>query len=44
VVAKMAPGEKEQLKKGVRARLPAAADGSITIAGRANAIKGRVRK
>ncbi|MGH6725934.1 MAG: class I SAM-dependent methyltransferase [Pseudolabrys sp.] len=44
MVAKMPPGEQERLKKGVRALLPAAADGSITIAGRANAIKGRVRK
>jgi SAM-dependent methyltransferase len=43
-VAKMAPAEAARLKEGVRARLPAAADGRVTTGGRANAIKGRVPK
>jgi SAM-dependent methyltransferase len=44
IVANMAPGEREQLKEGTRARLPAGPDGRITVEGRANAIKGRVPK
>lgn len=43
-VAKMTPAEREQFKEGTRARIPVGADGRITLAGRANAIKGRVRK
>jgi SAM-dependent methyltransferase len=42
LVAKMMPGESEQLKEGVRARIAAEADGRVTLEGRANAIKGRV--
>ncbi len=44
MVAKMTPDERERFKEGVRARVSANADGSITLAGRANAIKGRVPK
>ena len=42
-VAAMPPGDAEQLKARVRARLPADASGRITCAGRANAVKGRRR-
>jgi len=41
-LAAMAPGELEQFKARVRARLPADAQGRITYGSRANAIKGRV--
>jgi ubiquinone/menaquinone biosynthesis C-methylase UbiE len=44
MIAKMSPGERQRLKEGVRARLTIAADGRITIEGRANAVKGRVPK
>lgn len=37
----MTPAERERLKEGLRARLPADASGRITCAARANAIKGR---
>ena len=40
-IASMAPGDAEQLKTRVRARLPADSSGHITCAARANAIKGR---
>jgi hypothetical protein len=40
-VEAMAPVDAEALKARVRARLPADADGRITYAARANAIKGR---
>jgi ubiquinone/menaquinone biosynthesis C-methylase UbiE len=43
VVATMTADEVEQLKERVRARLPADAEGRITYAAHANAIKGRVR-
>jgi len=42
IIAPLAPGDAEQLKAGVRARLPADEAGRITYAGRANAVKGRV--
>jgi ubiquinone/menaquinone biosynthesis C-methylase UbiE len=42
-VAAMPPADVEQLKARVRARLPADAAGHITCAGRANAVKGRLR-
>jgi hypothetical protein len=42
-VAAMLPGDAEQLKARVRARLPVDASGQITCAGRANAVKGRLR-
>jgi hypothetical protein len=42
-VAAMPPGDAEQLKTRVRARLPADAAGRITYAARANAVKGRRR-
>jgi SAM-dependent methyltransferase len=41
-LAAMAPEELALLKKTMRARLPAAADGRITYSARANAVKGRV--
>jgi hypothetical protein len=41
-IAAMTPGDAELLKSKVRAKLPAGADGRITTAARANAIKGRV--
>lgn len=41
-VAAMEPDDMERLKNKLRARLPASADGRITYAGRANAVKGRV--
>jgi ubiquinone/menaquinone biosynthesis C-methylase UbiE len=44
MIAKMSPGERQRLKEGVSARVTAAADGRITIEGRANAVKGRVPK
>jgi ubiquinone/menaquinone biosynthesis C-methylase UbiE len=44
MIAKMTPDESQCLKEGTRARLTAAADGRITVEGRANAIKGRVAK
>ena len=44
MVAKMTPGERDEFKEGVRAQASADADGRITLAGRANAIKGHVPK
>jgi SAM-dependent methyltransferase len=41
-LADMAPGDVEQLKARVRARLPADAQGRITYGAQANAIRGRV--
>ena len=41
-LAAMAPGDVQQLKERVRARLPADAQGRITYGARANAIKGRL--
>jgi ubiquinone/menaquinone biosynthesis C-methylase UbiE len=41
-IAAMNSGELDQLKAGVRARLPADTTGRITCSGRANAVKGRV--
>jgi SAM-dependent methyltransferase len=41
-LATMAPGDADQLKARVRARLPADADGRIARSGRANAVKGRL--
>ena len=41
-IASMAPGEVERLRSRMQARLPAAADGSITARGRANAVRGCV--
>jgi SAM-dependent methyltransferase len=41
-LAAMAPGDLEQFKARLRARLPIDAQGRITYASRANAIKGRV--
>jgi len=43
-IAAMSSAEAEQLKAGVRARLPADSAGRITCAGRANAVKGRMPK
>ena len=43
-VATMAAGDVERLKTGVRARMPADAQGRITYEARANAIKGRLAK
>ena len=43
-VAAMAAGDVERLKTGVRARVPADAQGRITYGARANAIKGRLPK
>jgi SAM-dependent methyltransferase len=43
-IAAMAPGDVEQLKARLRARLPADATGHITYSARANAVKGRVAK
>jgi ubiquinone/menaquinone biosynthesis C-methylase UbiE len=43
-VAVMAPGDVERLKRHVRARMSADAEGRITYGARANAVKGRVRK
>jgi ubiquinone/menaquinone biosynthesis C-methylase UbiE len=42
VLAKMTPADAATLKEGVRGRMPANADGTVTTSGRANAIKGRV--
>ena len=42
IIAAMPPGDAEQLKARVRARLPADDAGHITYAARANAVKGRV--
>jgi ubiquinone/menaquinone biosynthesis C-methylase UbiE len=41
-LATMAPGDVERVKENLRARLPAGADGRISYAARANAIKGRL--
>jgi hypothetical protein len=41
-IASMAPGDVERLRSRMQARMPAAADGSITARGRANAVRGRV--
>jgi len=41
-LAATVPGDVERLKEHVRARLPVSADGRISYAARANAIKGRV--
>ena len=43
IVETMPPAEIEALKRKVRARMTEAADGSVTYASRANAIKGRKR-
>ncbi len=43
-VAAMAAGDVERLKTGVRARMPADAQGRISYGARANAIKGRLPK
>ena len=43
-VAQLSSGDVEQLKARLRARLPTDAQGRITYAARANAIKGRVPK
>jgi hypothetical protein len=42
LLAAMAPGEIDQLKVGLRARLDHDAGGRITYRARANAVKGRV--
>lgn len=36
------PDQAERLRKGVQARLPAAADGTLTLGARAHAVRGRV--
>lgn len=41
-LAAMAPGDVERVKEELRARLPTSAEGRISYAARANAIKGRV--
>lgn len=41
-LATLAPAQVEQLRDTLRARLPVAADGSITCSGRAHAVRGRV--
>jgi ubiquinone/menaquinone biosynthesis C-methylase UbiE len=43
-VAAMTSGDVELLKPRVRARVPADGAGRVTLSGRANAVKGRVRK
>lgn len=42
MVAAMAPKDVEQLKMGVRARMPGDCEGHITCGARANAVKGRL--
>jgi SAM-dependent methyltransferase len=42
MLAAMQPADVERMKAGVRARMPADAQGQVTHAARANAIKGRV--
>ncbi len=44
ILRAMPAGERDRLQDRVKSRLPAAADGSITHAARANAVKGRIRK
>lgn len=44
MVAAMASGDAERLKRGVLERLPVDSDGRITCAGRANAVKGCLPK
>ena len=44
IVAAISAGDAERLKTRVHARLPADETGHITYAGRANAVKGCVRK